>query len=108
MNPIVDPWRMPGMWREALRSEFGTLGDKLRMARLRSRLKRNSIYFFLASMGLGVVMTIMKLMDTQTMNIVYSNPMVVVGMWIGLFVGWILNFALLYYNWHLIRKGVLR
>src|ERR1017187_7344808 len=43
MNPIVDPWRMPGMWREALRSEFGTLGDKLRMARLRSRLKRASI-----------------------------------------------------------------
>jgi dsRNA-specific ribonuclease len=43
MNPIVDPWRMPGMWREALRSEFGTLGDKLRMARLRSRLKRTSI-----------------------------------------------------------------
>jgi phytoene dehydrogenase-like protein len=43
MNLIVDPWRMPGMWREALRSEFGTLGDKLRMARLRSRLKRASI-----------------------------------------------------------------
>jgi phytoene dehydrogenase-like protein len=43
MNPIVDPWRMPGMWREALRSEFGTLGDKLRMARLRSRLKHSSI-----------------------------------------------------------------
>src|SRR6202023_1806480 len=38
MNPIVDPWRMPGMWREALRSEFGTLGDKLRMGRVRSRL----------------------------------------------------------------------
>jgi phytoene dehydrogenase-like protein len=43
MNPIVDPWRMPGMWREALRSEFGMLGDKLRMARLRSRLKRSPI-----------------------------------------------------------------
>ena len=40
MNPIVDPWRMPGMWREALRSEFGSLGDKMRMARVRSRLKR--------------------------------------------------------------------
>jgi phytoene dehydrogenase-like protein len=37
MNPIVDPWR------ESLRSEFGTLGDKLRMARLLSRLKRTSI-----------------------------------------------------------------
>jgi phytoene dehydrogenase-like protein len=43
MNPIVDRWRMPSMWREALRSEFGRLGDKLRMARLRSRLKHTSI-----------------------------------------------------------------
>ena len=43
MNKLVDPWRMPGLWREAFRSEFGTLGDKLRMARLRSRLKRTSI-----------------------------------------------------------------
>lgn len=43
MNKIVDPWRMPGMWREALRSDFGTLGDKLRVMRLRSRLKRSSI-----------------------------------------------------------------
>lgn len=43
MNPIVDPWRTPGMWREALRSELGTLGDKFRMARLRSRLKRSSM-----------------------------------------------------------------
>jgi phytoene dehydrogenase-like protein len=43
MNPVVDPWRTPGKWREALASEFGTLGDKLRMARLRSRVKRTSI-----------------------------------------------------------------
>src|SRR5277367_1334724 len=43
MNQLVDPWRMPGMWRTALRSDFGTLGDKLRVARLRSRLKRTSI-----------------------------------------------------------------
>ena len=43
MNKLVDPWRMPGMWREALRSEFGTWGDKLRMARLRRRLRRTSI-----------------------------------------------------------------
>jgi phytoene dehydrogenase-like protein len=43
MNRLVDPWRTPGMWREALRSEFGTLGDKLRLARLRSRMKRSSI-----------------------------------------------------------------
>ncbi len=43
MNRLVDPWRMPGMWREALRSEFGTLGDKLRLARLRRRMKGSSI-----------------------------------------------------------------
>ncbi len=43
MNQLVDPWRMPGMWRVALRSDFGTLGDKLRIARLRARLKRHSI-----------------------------------------------------------------
>jgi phytoene dehydrogenase-like protein len=43
MNELVDPWRQPGMWNVALRSDFGTLGDKLRMARLRSRLRRTSI-----------------------------------------------------------------
>lgn len=43
MNRLVDPWRTPGMWLEGLRSDFGTLGDKLRMARLRSRVKRTSI-----------------------------------------------------------------
>jgi phytoene dehydrogenase-like protein len=43
MNTLVDPWRKPGMWGEALRSDFGTFGDKLRIARLRSRLKRSSI-----------------------------------------------------------------
>src|SRR5277367_6080444 len=43
MNQLVDPWRMPGMWRIALRSDFGTLGDKLRIARLRARLRRSSV-----------------------------------------------------------------
>ncbi len=43
MNKLVDPWRMPGKWREAIRSDFGTLGDKLRIARLRRRLKRTSL-----------------------------------------------------------------
>jgi len=42
MNKLMDPWRMPGMWREVFRSDFGTLADKLRIARLRSRLKRTS------------------------------------------------------------------
>ncbi len=43
MNLIVDPWRTPGKWGDALRSDFATLGDKLRMARLRSRLKGTSV-----------------------------------------------------------------
>lgn len=43
MNRLVDPWRNPGGWREALRSDFGTLGDKIRIARLRSRLRSYSI-----------------------------------------------------------------
>jgi phytoene dehydrogenase-like protein len=43
MNKFVDPWRTPGVWKEALRSEFGTLGDKLRIARLRNRLRKSSI-----------------------------------------------------------------
>jgi phytoene dehydrogenase-like protein len=43
MNRLIDPWRTPGAWWEALQSEFGTLGDKLRIARLRSRLRSSSI-----------------------------------------------------------------
>jgi phytoene dehydrogenase-like protein len=43
MNKLIDPWRTPGAWREVLRSEFGTLGDKLRIARLRNRLRNSSI-----------------------------------------------------------------
>jgi phytoene dehydrogenase-like protein len=43
MNKLVDPWRVPGAWKEAFQSEFGTLADKLRIARLRSRLRRASI-----------------------------------------------------------------
>lgn len=43
MNRLVDPWRTPGMWKEALRSDCGTLGDKLRIAWLRGRLRGSSI-----------------------------------------------------------------
>jgi phytoene dehydrogenase-like protein len=43
LNRLIDPWRMPGTWKEALQSEFATLTDKLRIARLRGRLRRNSI-----------------------------------------------------------------
>jgi phytoene dehydrogenase-like protein len=42
MNKLVDPWRTPGAWKEALQSDFGTLTDKLRIARLRGRLRNSS------------------------------------------------------------------
>jgi phytoene dehydrogenase-like protein len=43
MNKLVDPWRTPGGWSEAFKSDFGTLMDKLRILRLRSRVRRSSI-----------------------------------------------------------------
>jgi len=43
MNQLVDPWRTPGGWNTALKSDFGTLWDKLRILRLRSRLRHSSI-----------------------------------------------------------------
>src|SRR5215469_1819166 len=43
LNKLVDPWRTPGAWKEALQSESATLADKLRTARLRSRLRRTAI-----------------------------------------------------------------
>jgi len=43
MNQLVDPWRTPGAWMDSLRSDFCTFRDKLRIARLRSRLRRKSI-----------------------------------------------------------------
>jgi phytoene dehydrogenase-like protein len=43
MHKLVDPWRTPGAWKEAFQSQFGTLADKLRIARLRGRLRRTSI-----------------------------------------------------------------
>src|SRR6266478_4658962 len=43
LNKLVDPWRTPGAWGEALRSDFGGFFDKLRILRLRSRLRDSSI-----------------------------------------------------------------
>lgn len=42
MNKLVDPWRTPGAWKEALHSDIGSLSDKLRIARLRRRLRNSS------------------------------------------------------------------
>jgi phytoene dehydrogenase-like protein len=43
MNRLADPWRTPGLWWEAIRSDFGSLSDKLRIAALRGKLRRTSI-----------------------------------------------------------------
>jgi phytoene dehydrogenase-like protein len=43
LNKLVDPWRTPGGWSEALRSNFGSFFDKLCILRLRSRLRAASI-----------------------------------------------------------------
>ncbi len=38
MHRFVDPWRKQGEWRNAYDSKVGTLGDKFKLWRLRSRL----------------------------------------------------------------------
>jgi protoporphyrinogen oxidase len=43
MNRFMDPWRTKGQWRAAYDSPVGSLFDKLRLARLRSRLKGESL-----------------------------------------------------------------
>lgn len=43
MNELSDPWRNPGQWWDSLSSDFCTFRDKLRIARLRSRLVHSSL-----------------------------------------------------------------
>jgi phytoene dehydrogenase-like protein len=43
MNKLVDPWRTAGAWKETLQSDFASLGDKLRIARLRRRLRHSTV-----------------------------------------------------------------
>ncbi len=43
MNKLVDPWRTPGGWSIALRSDFGGLFDKFRILRLRTYLRTSSV-----------------------------------------------------------------
>ncbi len=40
---VADPWRVPGQWKIALRSDVAPLTDKLRLARLRRRLARTPV-----------------------------------------------------------------
>lgn len=66
------------------------------------RLKRNSIYFLLASIGVGVVVLIVDILTSDWLKVVG-----VIGL-AGVAFAWALNGLLLYYNWHLIRTKVLR
>ena len=43
IHKLIDPWRTPGAWKEALQLDFPRLMDKLRIARLRARLRKSSI-----------------------------------------------------------------
>jgi hypothetical protein len=72
------------------------------------RLKRDSIYFFLTAIVLGIVVAIINLSNPAFLNFINSSPVTAAVAWISMFVAWSINFALLYYTWHLIRKGVLK
>ncbi|WP_442887904.1 protoporphyrinogen/coproporphyrinogen oxidase [Congregicoccus parvus] len=48
LHPFVDPWRRPSALWKSVFGPFGTLGDKLRVARLRWRVTRPSIEQLLA------------------------------------------------------------
>jgi GYF domain 2 len=68
-------------------------------------LKRASIWFLIASLGLGLVYMLYTLAAHGTIAPGNPHPLVT-GVVVGIM--WMLNAALLYYNWHLIRKGVMR
>jgi hypothetical protein len=65
-------------------------------------LKRQSLYVFLGALGFGIAMLIYNILAKDWLAAAGT-----VGL-ITLAVSWIFNLALLYYNWHLYRKGVLR
>jgi hypothetical protein len=68
-------------------------------------LKRVAIWFYVASLGVGILYMIYNLAVHGTIS-PGSRSVVLTGIIMG--VGWTINAALLYYNWHLIRKGVMR
>jgi len=70
------------------------------------RLKKNSIYFFLGSLGLGLIMLLVNIFGTNWLASVEGYA--IIGAIAGMIIAWFLNALLLYYNWYLIKKGVLR
>jgi hypothetical protein len=65
-------------------------------------LRRVSLYVFAGALLLSVAVTIYNIVAKDWLDAVG-----VAGL-IGAGVGWGLNLAILYYNWHLCRKGILR
>jgi hypothetical protein len=65
-------------------------------------LKRSSLYFILGSLGVSVTLLIY--------NAIARDWFAAAGLFANITAGTMLfiNFAILYYNWHLYRKGVLR
>jgi len=66
------------------------------------RMKRLSLYFLLGSLALGIVMMIYNYVATDAFALAGAIGHIAVA------VSWAFNLALLYYNWHLFKKGVLR
>ncbi|HEX4139360.1 MAG TPA: DUF4339 domain-containing protein [Candidatus Methylacidiphilales bacterium] len=68
-------------------------------------LKRASIWFFVASLGLAFLYLLYDLAKYGTISPGSDHP-AITGIIVG--ISWALNAALLYYNWRLILKGVMR
>jgi hypothetical protein len=68
-------------------------------------LRRASLWFFIASLSLGLLFMLYNLVTQGTVSPGSTHTALTV---VILGVSWALNAALLYYNWHLIRKGVMR
>lgn len=76
------------------------------------RLKRNSFYFLIVAMVFGFAfgaynVTMVSSAFASNAN-AGSNILTTFSMWFGVAFGFILRLALLYYNWYLLRKRVLR
>jgi hypothetical protein len=66
------------------------------------QMKRLSLHFLIGSLVLGIVMMIYNYVATDAFALAGATGLIFVA------IGWIFNLALLYYNWSLFRKGILR
>ncbi len=76
------------------------------------RLKRNSIYIYIASLVIGLIGSGIRLFDPAYQEYFHQmlnmSPIVTACFYAGVGLGLAIAFGLLAYNWYLIRKGVLR